>query len=175
MTVLMSNKTQLMFTNTAVKEKSIYDFTVRSIDGKDVNLSEYEGKWVMIVNVASKCGLTPQYAGLQELYRDFDDLVILGFPCNQFAGQEPGDEESIKQGCVLNYGVEFPMFAKVKVNGNDAEPLYKYLKEALPGFLGNRVKWNFTKFLIDPKGKPVKRFAPRDTPDVIRTELEKLM
>jgi glutathione peroxidase len=166
-----------MFTNSAIKKQSIYDFTVKSIDGKEVSLSEYEGKWQLIVNVASNCGLTPQYAGLQELYVDFKDkgLVVLGFPCNQFAGQEPGDEESIKQGCVLNYGVEFPMFAKIKVNGSDADPLYKYLKEALPGFLGNRVKWNFTKFLIDPEGKPVKRFAPRDTPDVIRQELEKLL
>ncbi len=166
-----------MFTNSTIKEQSIYDFTVKSIDGKEVSLSEYKGKWQLIVNVASNCGLTPQYAGLQELYDDFKDkgLVVLGFPCNQFAGQEPGDEESIKQGCVLNYGVEFPMFAKIKVNGSDADPLYKYLKEALPGFLGNRIKWNFTKFLIDPEGKPVKRFAPRDTPDVIRKELEKLL
>ncbi len=166
-----------MFTSSTIKEQSIYDFTVKSIDGKEVSLSEYKGKWQLIVNVASNCGLTPQYAGLQELYDDFKDkgLVVLGFPCNQFAGQEPGDEESIKQGCVLNYGVEFPMFAKIKVNGSDADPLYKYLKEALPGFLGNRIKWNFTKFLIDPDGKPVKRFAPRDTPDVIRKELEKLL
>lgn len=166
-----------MFTSTPTKAQSIYDFTVKNIDGEEVEMSQYKGKWQLIVNVASNCGMTPQYEGLQELYRDFKDqgLVVLGFPCNQFAGQEPGDEESIKQGCVLNYGVEFPMFAKVKVNGKDAEPLYKYLREALPGFLGNRVKWNFTKFLIDPQGNPVRRFAPRETPSEIRTELEKLL
>ena len=156
---------------------SIYDFDVTTIDGEQTTLSQFAGQWMLIVNVASKCGLTPQYEGLERLFEDFQDkgLTILGFPCNQFAGQEPGDEESIKQGCVLTYGVQFPMFSKVLVNGKNAHPLFKYLKSALPGFPGNRIKWNFTKFLIDPTGNPVKRYAPRETPSDIRKDLEKLL
>jgi glutathione peroxidase len=137
-------------------------------------MEEFKGKTVLVVNTASKCGFTPQFAGLEELYTKYSDkgLVILGFPCNQFANQEPGDEKSIAEGCLLNYGVTFPMFSKIDVNGPAAHPLYKYLKSALPGFLSNRISWNFTKFLIDREGKPVKRFAPATEPGKIDTYLQ---
>ncbi|MEZ5072396.1 MAG: glutathione peroxidase [Bacteroidales bacterium] len=141
---------------------STYDFSAQSLQGKEVKLEEYRGKTLLVVNTASKCGLTPQYEGLEALYKKYKDrgLVILGFPCNQFANQEPGDATSISEGCLINYGVTFPMFAKIDVNGPDAHPLYKYLKKELGGVLGGKIKWNFTKFLIDADGKPVKRFAP---------------
>ena len=158
-------------------ETSFYDFKAKSLGGKEISMEEYKGKTVLVVNTASKCGFTPQFGGLEELYKKYSDkgLVILGFPCNQFANQEPGDEKSIAEGCLLNYGVTFPMFSKIDVNGTDAHPLYKYLKSALPGFLSNRIKWNFTKFLIDSKGKPVKRFAPATEPDKIDTYLQEIM
>jgi glutathione peroxidase len=158
-------------------ETSFYDFKAKTLGGKEISMEEYKGKTVLVVNTASKCGFTPQFGGLEELYKKYNDkgLVILGFPCNQFANQEPGDEKSIAEGCLLNYGVTFPMFSKIDVNGTDAHPLYKYLKSALPGFLSNRIKWNFTKFLIDSEGKPVKRFAPSTEPDKIDTYLQKIM
>ncbi len=158
-------------------ETSFYDFKAKTLGGKEISMEEYKGKTVLVVNTASKCGFTPQFGGLEELYRKYRDkgLVILGFPCNQFGNQEPGDEKSIAEGCLLNYGVTFPMFSKIDVNGADAHPLYTYLKSALPGFFGNRIKWNFTKFLIDTEGKPVKRFASSTEPDKIDAYLQEKM
>ena len=148
---------------------SIYDFKATDIYGDEQDLNQYEGKVVLIVNTASECGFTPQFEGLERIYNDYKDqgFVVLGFPCNQFGGQEPGDEESIVQGCMVNYGVTFPMFSKVDVNGKDAHPLFNYLKDQLSGFAGKRIKWNFTKFLIDRNGIPVKRFGSMDKPEKI--------
>ncbi len=152
-----------------------YDFKAKTLQGKEVGMDTYRGKTVLVVNTASKCGLTPQFEGLEALYRKYQDdgLVILGFPSNQFANQEPGDEKSIAEGCVINYGVSFPMFSKTDVNGPDAHPIYKYLKSELPGVLSKNIKWNFTKFLIDSEGKPVKRFSPTTKPEKIDEYLEK--
>lgn len=154
-----------------------YNFSALSIDGKEIKMDAYKGKYVLIVNTASKCGFTPQYAGLEVLHQKYKDkgLVILGFPCNQFANQEPGDEKSIAESCLMNYGVSFQMFSKVDVNGKNADRLYKYLKSELKGLFGGRVKWNFTKFLVDPTGKPIKRFAPTDTPEEIGIYLETII
>lgn len=159
-------------------QKSIYDFTVKSIDGKDVKMSDYKGKVLLIVNVASKCGFTPQYKGLEELYRKYqkDGLVVMGFPCNQFAGQEPGSNEEIKTFCKTNYDVTFPMFDKIDVNGDNTAPLYQYLKEQAPGILSTKdIKWNFTKFLIDKNGKVIERFAPATTPESIDEHIARLL
>ncbi len=158
-------------------KQSIYDFTATSLQGKEVQMSTYKGKTILVVNTASKCGLTPQYEGLEKLYQKYKDkgLVILGFPCNQFANQEAGDEKSISEGCLINYGVSFPMFAKIDVNGESAHPVYKYLKNELSGLLGSTIKWNFTKFLIDANGKPVKRFAPITKPEKIDKYLESIL
>lgn len=148
---------------------NVYEFTANSLQGKEVKMEEFAGKTILIVNTASKCGLTPQYEGLEKLYRKYQDkgLVILGFPCNQFANQEAGDEKSISEGCLINYGVTFPMFAKIEVNGKNAHPIYKYLKQELKGFVTSEIKWNFTKFLVDSTGKPVKRFSPTTEPEKI--------
>jgi glutathione peroxidase len=156
---------------------SIYQFKVKSLEGKEINLKDYEGKVVLIVNTASKCGFTPQYKGLEDLYKKYSSkgLVILGFPCNQFAGQEPGSAEEISKFCSLKYGVTFPMMAKIDVNGDNAHPLYKYLKNALPGTLGNEIKWNFTKFLLDRKGNPIKRYGSTTKPEDITNDIEKLL
>lgn len=157
---------------------SLYDITVDDIHGKPVRLSRYEGKVLLIVNVASKCGFTPQYKGLEALYKKLHGkgLEILGFPCNQFGAQEPGDAEEIKNFCALKYDVTFPMFAKVDVNGANAHPLFDYLKKAKPGLLGSQnVKWNFTKFLVDKDGNPVARYAPQESPDSLRKDIEKLL
>ena len=145
---------------------SMLDLTARSLRGEDVDLRQYAGRVVLVVNTASQCGFTPQYAGLESLYEKYRDagLVILGFPCNQFGKQEPGSADDIAQTCQVNYGVTFPMFAKVEVNGPNAHPLFARLTAALPGTLGRRVKWNFTKFLIGRDGTPVRRFAPFTTP-----------
>lgn len=156
----------------------LYDFTVDDIHGKPVKLDRYKDKVLLVVNVASKCGFTPQYKGLEALYQKLHGkgLEILGFPCNQFGEQEPGSEEEIASFCERNYGVTFPLFAKVDVNGDAAAPLYKYLKHQKPGLLGTEaVKWNFTKFLVDRKGKVVSRFAPNDTPESIAGDVEKLL
>ncbi|MCC2655420.1 MAG: glutathione peroxidase [Panacagrimonas sp.] len=156
----------------------VYDFTARNIDGTDQSLADYQGKVLLVVNVASKCGFTPQYKGLEALYRQYKDkgLVILGFPCDQFGHQEPGDENEIKNFCSLNYDVSFPMFAKVKVNGDDAHPLYKHLKDEQGGVLGwDAIKWNFTKFLVDKSGKVVKRYAPTDKPESIAKDVAELL
>jgi glutathione peroxidase len=148
---------------------SIYEFSANSLKGREVKMDDYAGKTLLIVNTASKCGLTPQYEGLENLYRKYKDkgLVILGFPCNQFANQESGDNQSIAEGCLINYGVTFPMFSKIEVNGKNAHPLYKYLKRELKGIGTNEIKWNFTKFLVDSQGKPVKRFSPITEPEKI--------
>lgn len=153
----------------------IYNFNAKTLQGKEVKLDQYKGKTILIVNTASKCGLTPQFEGLEDLYQKYKDkgLVILGFPCNQFANQEPGDEKSISEGCMINYGVSFAMFSKIEVNGENAHPIYKYLKKELPGFPGNKIKWNFTKFLIDNNGNPVKRFSPTTKPEKIDKFLAK--
>ncbi|HST28745.1 MAG TPA: glutathione peroxidase [Rudaea sp.] len=153
---------------------SIYDFSARTIDGDEQKLSAYKGKTMLVVNVASKCGFTPQYTGLEALYEKFKDkgLVVLGFPCDQFGHQEPGDENEIKNFCSLNYDVKFPLFAKIEVNGANAHPLYKYLKAQAKGLLGSEsIKWNFTKFLIDKDGKVMTRYAPVDTPEKIEKDV----
>lgn len=136
--------------------KTIYDYTVKDINGKEISLSEYKGKTLLIVNVASKCGFTPQYKDLEVLYKNYKDkdFTVLGFPCNQFGAQEPGDEQEIKNFCSLNYDVTFPLFSKIDVNGKDTHPIYEYLKNAAPGVLGSKaVKWNFTKFLVSKMAK----------------------
>lgn len=158
-------------------ENNFYQFKAKSLQGKEIDMASLKGKTVLVVNTASKCGFTPQYAGLEELHEKYKDkgLAILGFPCNQFGNQEPGDEKSIEEGCLVNYGVTFQMFSKVDVNGNNAHPLFKYLKNELGGTLGKKIKWNFTKFLIDQNGKPVKRFAPITTPEKLEPEIIKLL
>ncbi|WP_318459187.1 glutathione peroxidase [Photobacterium leiognathi] len=155
----------------------IYDFEVKNITGDMLSLEKYQGKVLLIVNTASECGFTPQYETLQALFDKYKDqgLVILGFPCNQFGGQEPGTEAEIAQSCLVNYGVTFPMFSKVDVKGAQADPLFTYLVKALPGVLGANIKWNFTKFLIAPDGTPVKRYAPTTKPLDIEADIVKLL
>ena len=150
---------------------TFYDFQANSLAGKPIDMSQYKGKVVLVLNTASKCGFTPQYEGLQKLHEQYHEagLEILGFPCNQFGKQEPGDADTIKSDCLINYGVSFQMFEKIEVNGKEAHPLFKYLKSELKGTLGSSIKWNFTKFLIDAHGKPSKRFSPNTTP----AEIEK--
>jgi glutathione peroxidase len=152
-------------------------FQAKSLRGEDVDLARYAGKVVLVVNTASKCGFTPQYAGLEALYRKYAEagLVILGFPCNQFLQQEPGDAKSIEGGCLINYGVSFPMFEKVDVNGAGAHPLFRWLKSNLPGVLGGSVKWNFTKFLIGRDGEPLARFAPITAPEKMEPAIRKAL
>ncbi|WKW46864.1 glutathione peroxidase [Myroides sp. JBRI-B21084] len=154
---------------------SIYQFNAKTLQGSEIDFSIYKNKTLLIVNTASKCGFTPQYAGLEELHQKYKDqnLEILAFPCNQFNNQEPGNSVSIQNNCLLNYGVSFTVFEKVLVNGKNAHPLFKYLKKALPGCIVNAIKWNFTKFLIDASGKPIKRFSPFTTPDKINNYLVK--
>ena len=154
-----------------------YEFKATTLQGNETGMDTFRGKTVLIVNTASKCGLTPQFEGLEKLYQKYKEkgLVILGFPCNQFANQEPGDEKSISEGCLLNYGVTFPMFTKIDVNGDNAHKLYKFLKQQLGGIFGNKIKWNFTKFLVDQNGQPVKRFSPFTKPEQIDQYLSKLL
>jgi Glutathione peroxidase len=162
----------------AQKNSKFYSFKAKSLEAnKEISMKSYAGKVVLIVNTASKCGFTPQYEGLEKLYTTYKDkgLVILGFPCNQFGRQEPGSAEEISKFCSLKYGVSFPMFQKIEVNGTGTDPLYKYLKEALPGTLTNDIKWNFTKFLLDRKGNPVKRFGSATKPEEIIADIEKLL
>jgi glutathione peroxidase len=160
---------------------SIYDFSATSLDEHKVSLADYKGKVLVIVNTASKCGFTPQYAGLEALYRQYKDrgVAVLGFPCNQFGSQEPGTDAEIAQFCELNFGVSFPLFAKVDVNGAHAHPLFQYLKRQQPGLLGliglSAIKWNFTKFLVDREGKVVARYAPSTTPHNLASAVEKLL
>ena len=156
----------------------VYGFSPADRSGKDKSLEEYRGQELLIVNTASKCGLTPQIAGLEELYQKFQDhgFTILGFPCNQFAGQDPGSNDEIMEFCQLNYGVSFPMFGKIEVNGSGADPLFQHLKSAAPGSLGSeRIKWNFTKFLINQSGEVTKRYAPTTKPSAIARDIEKLL
>jgi len=157
---------------------SIYDIAVTTIDGKQTTLAEYRGKVLLIVNVASECGFTPQYDGLEKLYAQYRDqgLVVLGFPCNQFGDQEPGAEMEIMDFCRLNYGVSFPMFAKIAVNGPDAHPLFTFLKNNRPGILGSTaIKWNFTKFLVDRAGQVTARFASATPPESLAEDIRLLL
>jgi glutathione peroxidase len=155
--------------------QTIYDFSAESITGQRADLASQRGKVLLIVNTASACGFTPQFAGLEQLWQDYRErgLVVVGFPSNQFASQDPGTNGEIASFCSLNYGVDFPMMAKVKVNGNDAHPLWKWLTAEAPGLLGSKaVKWNFTKFLVGRDGKVIKRYAPTDTPESLRKDIE---
>lgn len=159
-------------------EKNIYDFSVKDAQGQTINMSKYKGKVVLIVNVASKCGFTPQYEGLEALYKEFKDrdFVILGFPCNQFGNQEPGTNSEIQQFCTLTFNVSFPVMAKVDVNGPDVDPLFGHLKKMAPGFLGTQIiKWNFTKFLIGRDGHVIARYAPNTEPKDIITDIKKAL
>jgi glutathione peroxidase len=156
----------------------IYNIDVKDSANSDISMSEFTGKTLLIVNVASKCGLTPQYKGLQKIYDDYKDrnFVVLGFPCNQFGGQEPGTDQEIGEFCDINYSVTFPIFSKIKVNGPEAHPLFKLLKSDKPGiFRTQSIKWNFTKFLINKNGKIVERFSPRVEPKYIRKEIERVL
>ncbi|MBB2497039.1 glutathione peroxidase [Aquipseudomonas ullengensis] len=156
----------------------LFDIPVTTIKGEQKTLADFGGKAVLVVNTASKCGFTPQYQGLESIWQQYKDkgLVVLGFPCNQFGKQEPGDEGAISEFCELNFGVSFPLFKKIDVNGSDAHPLYVQLKQRAPGLLGSKgIKWNFTKFLIDGEGKVVKRFAPTTKPEDLAGEIEALL
>ncbi|WP_372773443.1 glutathione peroxidase [Mangrovibacterium sp.] len=157
--------------------ETIYEFSAKSLQGKEVDFSEFKGKVVVVVNTASKCGFTPQYASLEQLYQKYKEqgLVILGFPCNQFGNQEPGSSKDIEKGCAINYGVSFRMFEKIDVNGKNQHPLYRFLKDKQSGLLGSRIKWNFTKFLIDRNGIPVKRFAPITNPSKMEQDILELL
>ena len=156
---------------------TVYDFAATDISGVEKALAEYQGKVLLIVNTASQCGFTPQYGPLQELYDTYSSrgLVILGFPCDQFGHQEPGDEGEIATFCESQFGITFPMFSKIDVNGKNAHPLYKWLKSEKSGVLGGAIKWNFTKFLVDKTGKVVKRYAPTDTPAAIGKDIAALL
>jgi glutathione peroxidase len=160
-----------------METKTLYDYSVVLNNGKEHLLKVYRGKVLLIVNVASHCGLTPQYKGLETLYRKYQDrgFFILGFPCDQFAHQEPGTDEEIKSFCEMNFGVTFPLYRKIEVNGNGTHPLYAFLKNQAPGFLNEAIKWNFTKFLVDREGRVVDRFAPTTTPENIETEVLKYL
>lgn len=158
--------------------QSIHEFKVKDAQGKDIDLGQYKGKTVLVVNVASKCGFTPQYDGLEALYKKYKDrgLVVLGFPCNQFGAQEPGTNDEVQQFCRMNYGVTFPVMAKVDVNGDKADPVYDFMKSSAPGLLGTEaIKWNFTKFLIGPDGKVIERYAPQTKPEDIASDIEKAL
>ena len=157
---------------------NVSDFSVVTLEGANQSLSAYRGQVLLVVNVASECGFTPQYAGLEALYRRYRDkgFSVLGFPCNQFGGQEPGTAGEIREFCTTRYDVSFPLFARIEVNGPDAHPLYQYLKHEQKGVLGTEaIKWNFTKFLVDRQGRVVKRYAPRDTPESLTTDIIKLL
>lgn len=153
----------------------IYDIGIKKSNGEEIKMSEYKGKVILIVNTASKCGYTKQYDGLQKLYEEYgkDGFVILGFPCNQFGGQEPDEIDTIVKACKINFGVTFPLMSKIEVNGENEHELYTYLKKEKTGFLGSKIKWNFTKFLIDRNGKVIERFAPKDKPEEIKEYIER--
>lgn len=155
--------------------ENVYDFSVTKNNGDEISMSEYAGKVLLIVNTASKCGFTPQYDGLQSLYSDYEEqgLVVLGFPCDQFGHQEPGDDVQIQEFCSLNFNVKFPLFKKVEVNGDNATPLYNYLKTEAPGLMGSKsIKWNFTKFLVGKDGKVIKRYASQTKPEKIKADIQ---
>ncbi len=157
--------------------KTFFDLSFTSNRGEEVDLSQYAGRPVLVVNTASKCGFTPQYQGLQELHEELKDqgLVVLGFPCDQFANQEPGDDEQIEEFCQINYGVDFPLSTKVKVNGSDTHPVFEFVKSRTKGMLGSSVKWNFTKFLVAADGTTVTRYSPTTEPSDIRADIEALL
>lgn len=154
-----------------------YDFKAKKMNGQEIKMEDYKGKVVLVVNTASKCGLTPQFEGLEELYQGYKDrgLEILGFPCNQFANQDKGSNKEIHEFCQLNYGVTFTMFEKIDVNGENAHPLYKFLRKEAKGIFSDKIKWNFTKFLIDSHGNVIKRYAPTEKPDKIKKHIENLL
>ncbi|GAB3285472.1 glutathione peroxidase [Parahaliea aestuarii] len=157
---------------------TVYDFTCAASGGEQKSLSDYQGKVLLVVNTASKCGFTPQFEGLEKLYQQFRErnFVILGFPCNQFGKQDPGSNSEIMEFCQLNYGVSFPMFGKIEVNGDNADPLFKHLKHEAPGVFGTeKIKWNFTKFLVDASGTVIKRYAPKTRPEEIAKDIEGLL
>ena len=157
---------------------TVYDFKAQTIEGAPVSLSDYRGKALLVVNVASRCGFTPQYEGLEKLYEQYKDqgFFVLGFPCNQFASQEPGTASEIKTFCETSFGVKFPLFSKIDVNGPQAHPLYQFLTKDKPGILGSeKIKWNFTKFLIDRQGNPIKRYAPSSKPEDIEDDLKRIL
>jgi glutathione peroxidase len=157
---------------------NIYDYSVNSLNGAPVDLGSYRGKVLLIINTASNCGFTPQYKGLEAVYQQFKDkgVEVLGFPCNQFGSQEPGSSDEISAFCEKNYGVTFPLFAKIDVNGNDAHPLFKHLKQQAPGLMGTEaIKWNFTKFLVKKDGTVYKRYAPQTEPKELMQDIEKLL
>lgn len=175
---LLSFAGQAKKENSKVDGSKIYEFKARALDGNEIEFSKYKGKVMLIVNTASECGFTPQYAGLEALNKKYSEkgLAVLGFPCNQFGGQEPGDSAKIGSFCTRNYGVDFQMFEKIDVNGKDAHPLYKYLTEEAPGMLGSEaIKWNFTKFLVNKDGTMVKRFAPNVKPEELEKDIENLL
>lgn len=154
-----------------------YDLSANTPQGRAVNMADYTGKVVLVVNTATQCGLTPQFAGLERLHQQYKDrgLVVLGFPCNQFGAQEPLSNEVMEETCLVNHGVTFPLFEKIEVNGPGTHPVFRYLKKKLGGFFGSRIKWNFTKFLIDASGKPVKRYSPVTKPEAMEGEIKKLL
>jgi glutathione peroxidase len=157
---------------------SVYEYSAKTITGEDKPIADFKGQVLLIVNTASKCGFTPQFKGLEALYEKYKDqgLAVLGFPCNQFLNQDPGDNAQISEFCELNYGVSFPMFAKIDVNGDNAHPLFRHLTSAAPGLLGSKaVKWNFTKFLVDRKGNVISRYAPATKPEDIEADVRKLL
>jgi len=157
---------------------SIYQFNATNINNQEVSLDDYRGKVILIVNTASKCGFTPQFEGLENLHKELSDqgLIVLGFPCNQFGKQDPGSDGQIEEFCQLNYGVSFPMFSKIEVNGSNTHPLYEYLKQNAKGLMGSKtIKWNFTKFLVNREGEVVKRYAPNDKPENIQADIQALL
>ncbi|HMM01921.1 MAG: glutathione peroxidase [Dysgonomonas sp.] len=157
--------------------KTIYDFTAKNNKGKDMDFTQFKGKVLLIINTASKCGFTPQYKGLEELYKKYKDqgLAVIGFPCDQFGHQEPGSNEEIASFCEMNYGVSFPIMEKIEVNGKNASPIFKYLKSKAGGLFGSRIKWNFTKFLISRDGQTIKRFSPIKNPKSLEKYIEKML
>jgi len=156
---------------------NFYDFNINSPSGKELKMADFEGKTVLVVNTATQCGLTPQFEGLEALHQEYKDkgLVVLGFPCNQFAGQEPLENDTMEESCQINHGVTFQLTEKIDVNGDQTHPIFKYLKGELGGLLGSNIKWNFTKFLINKEGKPVKRYAPTTVPKSIEKDIAKLL
>ena len=156
---------------------TVHQFSARTIRGEDKSLADYKGQVLLIVNTATKCGFAPQFKGLQELHDTYKDqgFSVLGFPCNQFKDQEPGNDAEVEQACQINFGVNFPLFSKIDVNGADTHPLYRYLKQQASGLLGASIKWNFTKFLVDQNGNVIKRFSPTTTPRKIESQIRKLL
>lgn len=160
-----------------MSESKFYQLSVKDTKGESIDMSQFKGKPVLVVNTATKCGLAPQFNGLEELHQKYKDqgLVVLGFPCNQFLGQEPESNESMVEACSLNFGVSFQLTEKVKVNGSDTHPIFQYLKSELPGTLSSAIKWNFTKFLIDSEGKPLKRYSPQTEPQKIEADIKSVL